>query len=365
MLTTLLSWALLPLGIVLGLALARRGQGGSDEQRTTTMQGPLESRSAGTGDSETIELQLTLGSLFRKRGELDRAIQLHEAVLARPALSTADSASARLELAQDFLRGGVMDRAESLLQTLVSHGEHMEAALELLLDLHEQGRDWRAAIDTATRLQAVRGRSQAARIAHHHCELAENARHDGDLDKARHQALKALDIDHGCARASLLLASLAEAERDWRTAAKAYVRAIEQDRRYLAEVLAPLKRCHAEAGDQAGYLEFLDDAVADHPDSTAVALARADVMSEQGGDVAGFLATRLASIPNWRALLRWIEVDSAGSTAAQPILAAFRQKLQQQPRYACSSCGLKPSVLFWQCPSCKQWATIAPAREDL
>lgn len=365
MLTTLISWALLPLGIVLGLALARRGQGVSDEQRTSSMQGPLDLKAGGSGDAETIELQLTLGSLFRKRGELDRAIQLHEAVLARPALSASDSASARLELAQDFLRGGVMDRAESLLQTLVSQGEHLEAALELLLDLHEQGRDWRAAIDTATRLQAVRGRSQASRIAHHRCELAENARHDGDLDKARLQAEKALDIDHACTRANLLLASLAEAAQDWRTAAKAYVRAVEQDRRYLPEVLAPLKRCHAEAGDAAGWYEFLEDAVADHPESTAVSLAKAEAIAEQGGEVGAYLGTRLAATPNWSALLRWIESGGASGEAIKPVVGAFRKKLQMQPRYACSSCGLRPSVLFWQCPSCKQWATIAPAKDDL
>jgi lipopolysaccharide biosynthesis regulator YciM len=365
MIETLISWSLLPLGVVLGIALAKRGA--IDLGNGPGPSGPpsTEMPPSVSADSDRVELQLTLGSLFRKRGELDRAIQLHEAVLARPSLSPAESAQARLELAQDFLRGGVIDRAESLLDGLVAGGQHLDAALELLLDLHEQGRDWPRAMSTAGRLQAVQGRSQAKRIAHHHCELAENARHDGALDTARQRVDKALDADRDCARASLLLAALCEAADDWRGTLKASLRAVEQDRRYLPEVLPLLRRCHEQLDDAAGYEQFLADAEIDHPDSMAVALARADWLVARDGDAQAYLAARLLKSPSWRGLLAWVDVAMPGYATAGALTEAFRKRLAAQPRYACSGCGLKPGVLFWQCPGCRQWATIAPARDEV
>lgn len=364
MLETLISWALLPLGVVLGSAMAKRKMPEHPERSSSG--GPeLDMSLPSRSETDPVELQMTLGSLYRKRGDFDRAIRLHEAVLAMPALSADEAARARLELAQDFLRGGVMDQAEQLLLGLVAAGIHLEDALELLLDLHEQGRDWQQAIRTAAQLQGVQGKSQARRIAHHHCELAENARHDGDLATARQRAEKALDADRSCARASLLLASIAEAEKDWSTAIKAYGRAIEQDVRYLSEVLEPMQRCHREIDGAEAYRQFLDDVEADHPESLAVALAKAEVMVEHGDNAQAYLAARLMKTPNWRGLLSWIDASMPGFDTAASLTGAYRKRLQAQPRFTCSSCGLKPGVLFWQCPSCKQWATIAPTKEDL
>ncbi len=364
MFETLFSWAFLPLGVVLGLAMAKRKT--LDRPAPSTPGEPrLDMNLPPRTDTDPVDLQVTLGSLFRKRGDFDRAIQLHEAVLASSELTIDEAARARLELAQDFLRGGVMDRAEQLLLELVAAGVHLGEALELLLDLHEQGRDWQQAMRTAAQLQGVQGKSQARRIAHHHCEMAENARHDGDLATAHQRAEKALDSDHGCARASLLLASLAEAAKDWNAAIKAYTRAIEQDVRYLPEVLAPMQRCHLESDNADAYVQFLDDAEADHPDSLAVALAKADILVERGDNAQAYLASRLMKTPNWRGLLVWIDASMPGFDTASSLTAAYRKRLQGQPRYNCSNCGLKPGVLFWQCPSCKHWATIAPSKEDL
>jgi len=366
MLETLISWSLLPLGLVLGIALAKRGAFDSgDSLLSGPPSGPPSTELPPRGDADTVELQLTLGTLFRKRGELDRAIQLHEAVMARPGLSIEEAASVRLELAQDFLKGGVMDRAEQLLNDLVNRGRHLEDALELLLDLHEQGRDWPQAMSTAGRLQSVQGRSQAKRIANHHCELAENARHDGDLAEARERVNKALASDRDCVRGNLMLAALAEAEQDWPLAIRCGIRAIAQDRRYLPEVLPLLRRCFDQSDDAAGYAQFLDDAEADHPDSMAVALARAELLATREGDAQAYLAGRLLKAPNWRGLLFWVDAAMPGYATASALTEAFRKRLDAQPRYSCSSCGLKPGVLFWQCPSCKQWATIAPARDEI
>ncbi|GAC1633243.1 MAG: lipopolysaccharide assembly protein LapB [Nevskia sp.] len=372
MFENLLSWLLLPLGVAFGLSLARKREVDPDAPHRAASSAPgvakidddqaisVLSRGAET-EPGVVDLQMTLGSLFRKRGEVERAIQLHEAVLARPMLTAKDAAYARHELAQDYLRAGLMDRAESLLQALVTSGEQLAPALELLLDLYEQGRDWPQAIVTASRLEGVLGSSLAARIAHYHCELADSALHGGDLQVAQREAEHAVDSDRGCARASLLLAELAEKRGDSAVAIRAYSRAAEQDRRYLPEILAPLKRCFEAAGASHAYIQYLDDAEIDHPDSVPVALAKAEQLRAEGVDAQSYLAERLAAKPNWRGLLLWLEGQAADDPDAAKVRKALRSRLDARPRYSCSSCGLTPSVLFWQCPSCKQWATIAPA----
>jgi lipopolysaccharide biosynthesis regulator YciM len=377
MFENLLSWLLLPLGVVLGLSLARNrdvaGGGAAGVARGMKLDSvqPEDDRGinalsrAADADPGVVELQMTLGSLFRKRGEVERAIHLQETVLAKPSLSVQQAATARTELAQDYLRAGLMDRAESLLQSLVSSGTELDASLELLLDLYEQGRDWSQAIATARRLESVRGIALSSRISQYFCELAEAALHAGELETAQREAERALDTDRGCVRASLFLGSLFEKRGDSSAATRAYSRAIEQDNRYLPEALAPLKRCFDAAADADGYKAFLDDAEADYPDSIAILLAKTQLQRLAGEDPQAYLAERLSKKPDWRALLFWLEgIESAVPDAAR-IREALHKRLQMRPRYVCSSCGLSPSVLFWQCPSCKQWATISPASDAI
>lgn len=360
MFENLLSWLLLPLGVVLGLNLARKRepQNGGGHGDIPPAGGGL----ARTVESEAdvVELQMTLGSLFRKRGDVDRAIRLHEVILARSGLSQAEAAKARLELAEDYLRAGLMDRAEALLHELVDGGQQVAPALEMLLDLYELGRDWTRAIETASRLQSVLGSSLGPRTAHYWCELAENAIHAGMLEDAEQQANRALDADRNCIRASLLLAQMAEKREQWVEAIGCYGRAILQDRRYVSEVLGPLRRCHEASGRMGDYLQLLDDAVLDLQGSIPVVLAKLRLQQEAGSDVSRVAAERFSATPDWRLLLLWLELQTAGDESSKAVLEAARKRLEARPRYSCSSCGLQPSVLFWQCPSCKQWASIAP-----
>lgn len=376
MFENLLSWLLFPLGVVLGLSLARKREaepaGRSMHAMTPAAAIPEAAEDSAIsalsraieGQPAAIELELTLGTLFRKRGELDRAIRLHESLLERPALPEAQAAAIKRELAQDFLRAGLMDRAESLLVELVERGGDLGPSLELLLEAYEQGRDWPAAMATAQRLQGVLGTSMAPRVAHHHCEQADAARARGDAAAAIKAAQQALDVDRDCARASLLLGAFAEAAKDWPAAIKAYQRVIPQDRRYLSEAIEPLARCYRETGEASAWYQFLSDTEADHPDSLAIALAKASSLRAGGREADDYLATRLAAKPDLRGLLIWLEgkpFEPAGTT----MLEAYKKRLAARPRYRCSGCGLQPSVLFWQCPSCKRWATVAPTADPV
>lgn len=380
------AWLLLPLGAVLGWAYARRraraGELPPQVWRATSLAGPAGPASlAGSEDDQAIaaltraveaepaavELQLALGGLFRKHGQIDRAIRLHEAALAGGALTPAAADALRLELAQDYLKAGLLDRAEGLLAALADGGPHTAAALDRLLELYEQSRDWQHAIDSARRIQSARGRSMAGRIAHYCCEQAEAARFANRVDEARRLAEQALDEDQACVRANLLLAACAELDKDWDRAIRTYWRAAQQDARFIGEIAAPLQRCYVEAGKPAAYEEFLDEAEQAYPDASAPMLAKARWLQAHGESPREYLSGRLSRKPSLQGVLLWLEGGSLPDTtedALQTFRESLKRSLQARPRYQCGACGLRPNVLYWQCPQCTNWGTVTPA-EDL
>ena len=376
-----LAWLILPLGVALGWTLARhwpkpREQGGKGNPQYLTGLTHLVNQDADQAiaafvkaievDDETVELHLTLGGLFRKRGEVDRALRIHEALLARPNLKPEYQNQARFELAQDFQQAGVMDRAEGLYKELVGQGMFLQASLEQLMALYEQSRDWRQAIETARQLQAVKSISLRPLIAQYYCERSEEARLKQELPEALRLTGRALSEHADCVRASLLQGALHEASGDPAAAVKSYRRVPEQDARFVDEVLAPLQRCFMALNDLPGYRKFLEDAEEFWP-HPAVVLARARLLQSEKMDPGAYLVEHLQKQPQWQGLDLLLEHTAAQSGSSAPLLnglrAAMRRYMEKRPGYLCQHCGFTPSLLFWQCPRCKQWTTIVPLDE--
>ena len=376
-----LAWLMLPLGAALGWYLARRWPRpheqetrGSSEYLTglthLVNQDPDQAIAAFVKavevDDETVELHLTLGSLFRKRGEVDRALRIHENLLARPSLKPLYRNQARFELAQDFLKAGVIDRAEALFKELVAQGMFLRESLEALLALYEQVRDWRQALEAARQLEAVKSSSLRPLIGQYYCELSEAARARKDMPEALRLAGRALSEHAECVRASLLQGALHEADEDLEAAIKSYRRVPEQDPRFIGEVIEPLRRCYEGLKDPGGYAAFLEDAeeMWRHP---AVVLARAQLMRAEGLDPGPYLVERLQQQPQWRGLDLLLQSAGASAGAAAPLVEGLRKAMvkvmERRPTYQCIHCGFAPTLLFWQCPSCKQWTTVAPLDE--
>jgi len=380
-----LTWFLLPLGAALGWALARNfwqqpGRAPMAPERRTYLsnlehlvaedpdQAVAELLQAADAQPETAELQLTLGSLFRRRGEVDRALRLHESLIKRPGVDPQLAQKARFELAQDYVKAGLVDHAEKLFRELVRQGVHLAESLEALVAIYEQLRDWSHAIDFAQQLEAVRGQSLKPLIAQYACERAEAARLKGDHPEVLRLANRALSIYGDCVRASLLQAAAHEALKDVAAAAKAYRRVPEQDPRFLREILAPLKRCQEQLGDLAGFWTFLQEAEERWPDP-APSLAKIELMKAENVDPVPYISETLHKRPSWAVTLKLMEQIEGRPTATpnlpiKPVREAM-EKLGLTAMYQCHHCGLKPRVLFWQCPSCKQWASITPAPDPL
>lgn len=317
-------------------------------------------------DSDTVETHLALGSLFRRRGETDRAIRIHQNLIARPNLDKHQRTLALLALGQDYLRAGVLDRAERLFLEVVETGEQLVPSLRALLDIYQQEKDWDKAIKTAQQLERVSGESMRHVMAHHHCALAERAWLTGARDEAYRCLKQALNTNRQCIRANLLQAEMAAKQNSYKAAINYYRRAIEQNPDYISEALEPMIRCYQQLGQERQLLEYLYEQLEITP-SISLVTAIAELLKQQQGleSAMVFIQQQLHLRPSLRGLRYLIEMQlsDAGSVEQSNLMILdelVNKLLAEKPIYRCQNCGFSAKSLDWQCPSCKQWETVKP-----
>lgn len=316
-------------------------------------------------DSDTFETQLALGNLFRRRGETDRAIRLHQDLYSRPKLSGEQRTIALLELGEDYMRAGLLDRAEALYTDLLAIDQYAAAALRHLISIYQQERDWNRAIEMAERLRAASGDPTEPLIAQFYCELAEQAR-ARDASEARSLAQKALAADARCVRAHMLLGRLAKSDGAFEQAIRHFEKSSEIDPEFLSEILAELLESYEALGKPERAQAFLDLMM--QRDRGVAALLARSAMIERGegrSQAVGFLADRLHQRPSVRGVLKVVDLsfpDESGERAEAIglIRELLHRLLERKPGYRCSRCGFSPRALHWQCPSCKSWGSIKP-----
>lgn len=314
-------------------------------------------------DEDTVETHLALGYLFRRRGEVDRAIRIHQNLIARPSLSGDLRSHAIIELGRDYLAAGLFDRAESLFKQALGSPGYREAALRHLLDVYQQEKEWEAAITTARRLQGLSGDRFGPLMGQFACELAERAwLTDLAPGEARQQIKRAFGFDSQCVRASILLGDIERQEGRWRAAIKAYQRVELQDPEYIPEVVARLESSYQALGQQDQFKTELHRLVKRHP-SASLILRLTDAIAEESGnaEAAYFLSTQLKNRPSVRGLSRLLTL-----TSAETDLPALEEVLigvdEAQASFRCRECGFEAQQLHWLCPSCRSWAKIKPIR---
>lgn len=317
-------------------------------------------------NSDTVETHLMLGSLFRRRGEVDRAIRIHQNLIARPTLNSGQRMHALHELGQDYMTAGLLDRAEALFKELIESGPHTIDALQQLIDIYQQEKDWEKAIEIARKLASKTGKSQDAVVAQYFCELAETELKANESHKAIKYVKKALSTDHSCARASILEGDIEQRLGDFKKAVKAYRRVEDQNQEFIPEVLEQLSNCYRELGRSDEMLGYLQD-ILRRRDGISVMLALAELLREREGDssAAEFIAKQLESKPSVRGMDRLIDLALIHiKEPAREKLEALKnvtvQLLVDNPVYKCDVCGFKGKTLHWQCPGCKSWSTVKP-----
>ena len=320
-------------------------------------------------DSETVETHLALGNLFRRRGEVDRAIRIHQNLIARPTLDRDQRALAPLELGQDYMRAGLFDRAESLFKELTEMKLHERQAYGNLRTIYQQEKDWEACLSVAKKLERLTGDPLRTERAHYYCELAEEARETKRFGDAKDLLRKAHSIDNNCVRATILQGRLAEESGDCGAAIRIYRQVEEQDADYLSEVLPSLVSCFKREGDRSELAGYLGQLVEKRSGTTAMlALAEIIEADEGSGAALEFVTRFLQRHPNLEGLDRLIGLNlkRAGdeSTETLKILQhVVSTLLERRAPYHCERCGFSSKTLYWQCPSCKSWSSIKQAQD--
>lgn len=315
-------------------------------------------------NSETVETHLALGNLFRRRGEVERAIRIHQNLIARPTLTREQRAQALLELGQDYMRAGLYDRAENLFKELKETRLHVKQALRNLRLIYQQERDWEACLGVTAELQPLVDEQLGPERAHYYCEMVDDAIAAGQYPRAQALLKKALAADRNCIRALHLQADLAAQEGDARVAIRLYLRVVQIEPDYLPELLPDLVQAHKRSGDLGTLRNYLDGLMPQLANG-AVDLAMAELIKEADGDAAAsdFLGERVRRSPSLKGLLRLVELNSRMPDAhAAEVLLGLREHIQrvlhERPQYQCGKCGFAAKTLHWQCPSCRNWGSI-------
>ncbi len=320
-------------------------------------------------DSETIETHLALGNLFRSRGEVDRAIRIHQNLIARTSLSLEQRHLAMLELARDFFAAGLLDRAEQILTELKEDPDYEQDALELLLTLYQQLRDWEQAITVAGRLRKQQGNKALIPMAHFYCELAEQKQKRQDSKGAISDFKKALKADSGCVRASMGLGKLYMAAGNLSQAVSVLQEVAQQDKSFISEILSDLQHCYHQLQQDDILTAMLEQWTAQDAGASEV-LMLADRIAVRDGQASAeqLVLSHLQRHPTMKGFYRLMSyhADNAGQGQARASLemlkALVAEQIKAKPSHRCGHCGFSVHSLFWQCPSCKQWGTIKPVR---
>lgn len=331
-------------------------------------------------DTETVETHLALGVLFRRRGEIDRAIRLHQNLIARPQLPKPQKIQALLALGQDYYYGGLLDRAERLFFEIAQNednNEYTRVALHYLLEIYQQQKCWEVAVKHAKKISKWEPR-MVKNIAHYYCELAVNALKNQSSQKEVLVLLEqALKYDPSCVRASLMKGEIAIKAGKWEKAIQIYQSIKKQDPDYITETLAPLSQCYLkrESGE-TDLLNYLYATLSEYS-KISICLAIVKLIQEKDREKAlQFLIQQLESSPSLQGLYHLIDLHLRENDLASTdineknkginnltVLKTLMAKLlKNKPIYRCLRCGFNSKFLDWFCPACRNWSTIKPDR---
>lgn len=318
-------------------------------------------------NSETIPIRLALGALYRRRGEIQRAIEIHEQVLETADLSAVEYAQTQLALSRDYMSAGLLDRAEEMSLRVFDSGGHeqQEFAAALLVDIYQQEKEWDKALDIAKQIPH-NPRISNKQLAHFYCELAELALKKQQYKEVRQFLKQALALDKDCVRANLLNADVEIEEKHWKQAIRFLKEVGEQDPAYISEAVSRLARCyrHLQASDDL--IRYLDGSMENTPSTTSMLLIAEEIAAEQGDYASGaYITEQLKRRPSVKGFNRLIDMHlKYASESAKESLNVLRgltgQLEQSKPRYSCGNCGFSGQTLHWQCPSCKHWGVVKP-----
>lgn len=395
----LLLYGLLLVAVAAGFLLGRRERNGAEKPRNLVLKDYYQGlnfllserpemgvdqfiQSAEVSD-QTIDVHLAMASVVRRRGEVDKAIRIHQNLLASPVLNKTNKQLIELELARDYQVAGLLDRAESLLQQIAAkRGLQEQAALELLLDLYEQQRDWQQALTISQRLLSF-DESVKPRISHFYCEQVEQllnfeADKPASLKQAAQLARRAAELAPDEVRSVWLTAQILFQQGKFKQVLRQLHKAC-QLRGDLVAVFVPLyEQACVGLADSAAYLQFLQDQLARHPHPGLMRALVSHLRSRGEIPDSHALVQQISRAPQLAHLPILLDMLPAHTglqqmPSAQQADIELQQQAHQQiekivstaQHYQCGNCGFSGHHMLWHCPTCRQWGTFTIPQQTM
>lgn len=320
-------------------------------------------------DPQTIELHFALGSLFRRRGEVDRALRMHLNLVERGDLDEEKRQQALFELAQDYLKAGIFDRAESTLASLQSTRYEKEA-LDFLLEIYQKEKDWLKAIDISQRLTALTGEPHGKETAFFYCELAATELAKKQMDAATVHLEQALVANPQGVRATIMLGDIALAAGNALPAIEIWKRIEAQDAQYLPLVAERLLAAYRQSRNEDDGITLLQNYLAKYPSIDLMNVLFNAVLQRDGAPAAYKLVrNELRAHPTLLGLDKLLEatlleVKTERRADVELVKNLVYQRTRGLAMYRCKHCGFKARQFYWHCPACYGWETYSPRRTE-
>jgi lipopolysaccharide biosynthesis regulator YciM len=320
-------------------------------------------------DPETADMHFALGNLFRRRGETERAIRVHQNLLSRPDLPQEQKEHAQYELGMDYLKAGLLDRAEETFNTMLT-GQYTVQARRALLEIFQREKEWPRAIEAAIGLQEAGAGSRQKEIAQFYCELAQDALVHMHPEEALPLLEKSLQADRVNVRATMLTGDAQLAQGDVEAALKTWRRVEQISVPHVALVAQRMMDGYRKVGRAQEGVNLLQSYLEQASSIDLLEVVYKAVMELHGVDAAkDLVVNELRRTPTLMGLDKLLEARLIDAPAAvvselslvKNLVHGYTQKLA---RYQCSQCGFKARQFYWQCPGCSRWESYPPRRTE-
>lgn len=320
-------------------------------------------------NTDTVETHIAMGNFFRHRGEIDRAIRVHQNLVSRDELQPGQRENALKELGKDYTQAGFLERAENAFLQLLNSEKHYLIAQQQLFSIYQTTKEWGRAIELAERMVNCHGDNDdvSERLAHFYCEQAQLELKAGEQGKALELLQKAVNADEHAVRPWLMLGEIALEQDRYNDASSYLLQVAERDISWFSEAVPLLESIAKETGNWDDFAKNLEA----HWQQCATSyLAMVDVLLARGehNKAAEYLLEQLRNRPTMRGFKTLMglyidQIEDKASTESLELLEELVEKqMMQRPKYRCQSCGFSGRKLYWLCPSCKKWGVVKPIK---
>lgn len=320
-------------------------------------------------DPQTVDLHFALGSLFRRRGDVDRAIRIHQSLIEREDLTPEQRIRTSDELGKDYLKAGLLDRAEAVYRGLQA-SDQREVANAALLEIYQQEKNWLRAIEVARDMPGRDTLTLARDIANFHCEIATTALAESRFEEAEQHIHQALENNRKCVRANILRGDLLVAQRRDNEAVEAWQQVGVQEPAYLALVAEQLMGAYRRLGMEQQGMQLLRTYLDQQPSLDLLESVFQWELEREGPDAAySLVRDQLKRNPTLLGLEKLLEaaihtVPIERRTDVEMVKGLIHGHTRRVARYRCNRCGFKARQYYWRCPACGGWETYPPKRTE-